>query len=227
MSPDDPTPPTPPARPPGVKRDRLPTPDGEVPIPTASSSQRSRRTLAGLILGIAVVVIIVFVAANSGSSPKPSPPPPESPTPAPSASSHETTSTEQETPPPPKPAAKGPEKVWQTEITLEQNASYNIDQLPITKEKPSGYEVTSEGSLEAVGAAKTAPWSSHEAPHFADCQRTLASTSGEAVKLERPGQWVCGETNESSGRTVARLRFDGANGHSYRFLVTVYKPGHS
>lgn len=229
MSPDDPTPPTPPARPPGgVKRDRLPTRQDEAPAPGPPLSQHRRYWRSGLVLGVAIVAIVIFIAANSGGGTKPTPVVP---------SNHGPTETETEKlqkekeqkeqeaktqkPPPPTP----PKIIWQNEITLEQNASYNIDQLPITKEKPSGYEVTSGGSLESVGAAKTAAWSGHAPPYFADCQKALATSGGEGVKLERPGQWMCGETKESSGRTVARLRFDGANGYSYRFYATVYKPG--
>jgi hypothetical protein len=224
----------PPARPSGVQKDQLPRAEAETPDPAASgaaSFQLPKHLWSWVLIGAGVLLLLIFAAANLGgggsgsgsvSAPATVPAVPET---SPATPAEPTTTPEAEKPPAPPPKPSPPEKVWEHEITVEMNTSFNVDHFPI-KNLPTGFVITDVGGpgegLETVGGGKQAVWHGGSAPTYKNCVNTLGSTTGtEHIPLESSGLWICAET---ATHRIARFRFDSVSGYSYSFLVTVWHP---
>jgi hypothetical protein len=226
----------PPARKPGSKepkatrvdKDRLPRVEQDVgssPEPQATSSL-PQHWPSWLFFGAGAFVLVIFILAqfgggsSSNNAAAPVPPTEEPPL----IPTTPTTPTTPEEPPSPPPKPSPPKQIWEHEITVEMNTSFNIDHFPI-KNLPTGFVVSDAAGpgegLEVVAAGKMAPWKGGGTPTYKNCVNTLGSTTGtEHIALQSSGQWICAET---ATHRIARFRFDGNSGYQYSFLVTVWR----
>lgn len=218
---------------PGVNRQRIPKrkPSSPPPQPPPPRLPRHwRRWAAGM---IGVVVVIIIIASSGGGSSTPTTKAPTTPSSEPSsagsnsASTSTTTANVTEKKAPAPPPATGPKVVWgPREVTIESGPTTNIDQFPLSTSQPTGFDIGFESehgdnNLIPTGGGSVAVWSGHGEPHYTSCVNALASAS-EFVTLEGTGKWICAET---ATKRIARMRFDGSSGNSYRFDITVYQPG--
>jgi hypothetical protein len=179
---------------------------------------------AGVIAAIAAVISVLALFGVFSSSTK-KPEVPTVPT-VPTAPTTPTATTETT------PTATGPTKVCQNEVTLEGDASYNLDECKANREGTTGIFEVREKAFKVVSVAKVAEWTGHDPPNASDCISGVGASGAESIKLKRIGQWLCAEGNE---HLVIRIRFDSftppANsyieGGRYKFFVDVYEPGKS
>jgi hypothetical protein len=171
---------------------------------------------------LAVAAVVTLEPFSSGGKPHVLTGPP-----TPTESTPSTTETTETSPTETTRTATGPTHVCQAEITLEEDASYSLNECKADREGTVGIFEVHEKTFEVVTDAKLAEWASHEPPGIADCVSGTGASGAESVKLKRIGQWLCAEGSEHH---VMRIRFDSftppaniSKGGVYKFFVDVYE----
>ena len=245
----EPASPTPQARASGTKRrssgfdpkdlPRRPRTEDREPQPTQATTpvRPLWNAPGGYLIAAGIVCIIIFFAVQ----PKPTTPPPvpnpggvvgtpssgsspgsANPSPAPSG-----------TPPLSAPKATHTIAWGPTVITQDINTSFDLLSSPPPQENAiAGFEVTVQPEvsgevLTTVTPSSIAQWNGSGSPSFADCVKALQGGSASSVPVDTPGVWACAQTPEG---LIASLQSKGVATNTptlitYRFLVTVWKPG--
>ena len=196
----------------------------------SGGNQRSRRWIIGSLAALAILFIVIFSITSGGGKPSSNatvnPPTYTNP-----PSAYTGTSPEEPKPTPQPPPTPTKVEYSNRELTFARNDSYNVNQLPINRDMPNGYEVTDDipyahgYHLVVIGAGSVASWTGAGQPYLKDCKRSLASAA-EEVPLPTVGHWLCTETENHQ---IARLRYDGSTDENefFHFAATMYIPGHS
>jgi hypothetical protein len=142
------------------------------------------------------------------------------------------------TTPPKRPPKPSPKRLWSGAVSLEVNRAYALDGFPI-KSLDSCFGCLMVADYPGLGLALQAEhgvqaWKKAGHPSYADCLRLLDSGTAPAASLQVTGYqtgvpvggWLCAF---SKSNEVLRLKFAEAtaDGNTYGFAVTAWKPGRS